>query len=103
MYSELITFLGKIETVNVAGQGRRKKQSKRQVLAKLLNVGTVEFYQAQASGHKPEIKFELADYLDYQNEKEFIFNDIKYEVLRTYRKGRQLEVTGYGGVNNATT
>lgn len=103
MYSEVITLLGKETVVNVLGQGRRKTRSRREIFAKILSVGQQEFYQAQATGLKPEIKFEIADYLDYQNEKELIHEDIKYQVLRTYRKGKNLEITVYGGVNIGTT
>lgn len=103
MYSEVITLLGKETVVNVPGQGRKKTQAERTVFAKILSIGQQEFYQAQASGLKPEVKFELADYLDYQNEKELLFDGCRYQVLRTYRKGRRLELTGYGGVNVGTT
>lgn len=103
MYSEVITLLGKETVVNVLGQGRRKTRSRREIFAKILSVGQQEFYQAQATGLKPELKFEIADYLDYQNEKELIHEDIKYQVLRTYRKGKNLEITVYGGVNIGTT
>lgn len=103
MYSEVIALLGKETVVNVPGQGRKKTQTRREIFAKLLSVGQQEFYQAQATGLKPELKFEIADYLDYQNEKELIHEDIKYQVLRTYRKGKALEITVYGGVNIGAT
>lgn len=47
----------------------------------------------------PELKFAIADYLDYDNEQELIYNDKRYKVLRTYRTGTELEITVYGGVN----
>lgn len=103
MYSEVITLLGKETVVNVPGQGRKKTQSKREIFAKILSVGQQEFYQAQATGLKPELKFEIADYLDYQSEKELIHENTKYQVLRTFRKGKALEITVYGGVNIGTT
>lgn len=100
MYSEVITLLGKEQITNVPGQGRKKTRQRREVFAKLLNIGQHEFYQAQATGLKPELKFEIADYLDYQDEKELIHSGKRYQVLRTYRKNRQLEITVYGGVND---
>lgn len=103
MYSEVIMLLGKEHIVNVPGQGRKKVQARREIFAKILSIGQQEFYQAQANGLKPELKFEIADYLDYQGEKEIIHESIKYQVLRTYRKGKQLEITVYGGVNIGTT
>lgn len=100
MYSEVITLLGKEQITNVPGQGRKKTRQRREVFAKLLSIGQQEFYQAQATGLKPELKFEIADYLDYSDEKELIHSGTRYQVLRTYRKNRQLEITVYGGVND---
>ena len=75
-----------------------------EVYAKILSIGQQEFYQAQATGLKPELKFEIADYLDYEDEKELIHDNKRYQILRTYRKNtRQLEITVYGGVNIAIT
>lgn len=103
MYSDVITLIttvgkpdetGEIETIS----------TQRDVIAKVLSVGQQEFYQAQANGLKPELKFEIADYLDYEDEKELIHDNKRYQILRTYRKSaRQLEITVYGGVNIATT
>ena len=103
MYDQVIVLLGKEALINVPGQGRKKTQSKKELFAKVLSVGQQEFYQAQASGFKPELKFEIADYLDYENEKELIHEGMKYQVLRTYRKKKALEITVYGGVNHATS
>ncbi len=104
MYDEQIKLLGEETIVNIPGQGREKKQTERTVFAKVLSIGMNEFYQAQSTGLKPELKFEIADYLDYDNEKELIYNKVKYQVLRTYRKNkRQLEITVYGGVNIGTS
>lgn len=103
MYDEQIKLLGEETIVNIPGQGREKKQTERTVFAKVLSIGMNEFYQAQSTGLKPELKFEIADYLDYKNEKELVYNKVKYQVLRTYRKNkRQLEITAYGGVNIGT-
>lgn len=99
MYSEIITLVKKeYETDETAELV--EMDVNRDVFAKVLSVGQQEFYQAMANGLKPEIKFELADYYEYDNEKELIYNDVKYQILRTYRKGlRALELTCYGGVN----
>lgn len=104
MYNEVIILLGKEAYENVPGQGRKKIQQKRELFADVLSIGQQEFYQAKAKRLKPELKFEIADYLDYENEKELIYENVKYQVLRTYRKNkRQLEITVYGGVNIGTT
>ena len=103
MYSEVIRLIKSVKTADETGE-TVETTTERTVLAKQLSVGQQEFYQAQATGLKPELKFEIADYLDYENEKELIHDGKKYQVLRTYRKStRQLEITVYGGVNVAIT
>ena len=71
----------------------------RDVFAKLGSIGQKEFYQAHAVGLQPEIKFVLADYLDYDGEEIVLHNGQRYRVLRTYRKGQELEITVYREVN----
>lgn len=74
-------------------------QSARDVFAELYSVGQQEFYQAHAVGLKPELKFLLPDYLDYEGEMLAEYEGTRYHVLRTYRKGQQLELTLSQGVN----
>ena len=74
-------------------------ETARDVFAKLGSIGQKEFYQAHAVGLQPEIKFVLADYLDYDGEEIVLHNGQRYRVLRTYRKGQELEITVYREVN----
>lgn len=74
-------------------------QSSRQVFCRVDSVGMKEFYQAAATGLKPEIKFILADYLEYQGEQAVEYAGAVYHVLRTYRKELELELTCYSEVN----
>ena len=74
-------------------------QTGRQVFCRVASIGTQEFYQAAATGLKPEIKFILADYLDYKGEQIVLYNGAAYHVLRTYRSGQELEITCYSEVN----
>jgi SPP1 family predicted phage head-tail adaptor len=74
-------------------------ETTREVFAKLGNIGQKEFYQAQAVGLQPELKFVLADYLDYEGEALVEYNGQRYRVLRTYRSGQELELTVYREVN----
>ena len=67
-------------------------------LARLVSIGGKEFYQAQTSGVKPELKFILSDFEDYRGESFLEHEGMRYKVLRTYRTGRELEITVYGGV-----
>ena len=97
MYNEVICLLS-VETAtnNVGDQIETEKKEMR--FAKLKSIGQSEFYQAQANGLKPELKFVLADYLDYDNQEEVIHNNFRYKVLRTYRTGNEIEIVCYGGI-----
>ena len=74
-------------------------ESFRQVFCRVQSIGTKEFYQAHASGLQPEIKFVLADYLEYNNEQLIKYDGTIYHVLRTYRTGQELEIICYTEVN----
>ena len=76
-------------------------EAKRQVFCQEASIGQKECYQAHATGLKPEIKFRLADYLEYQQEKLVEYSGNRYHVLRTYRDGQELELTCYSEVNTA--
>lgn len=70
----------------------------RVVFCGVRSIGMREFYQASASDFHPEVKFVLADYLDYSNEPRVKYTgDLAvpgvYRVLRTYRTGQELELT----------
>lgn len=77
------------------------EEHRRAVFASCKSVGMKEFYQAQSVGLKPEITFELADFYEYAQETEVVYEGMRYKVLRTYRKGIQLEIVCYGGVRDA--
>ena len=70
----------------------------RTVLCGVHSIGMREFYQASASDFHPEVKFVLADYLEYSNERLVKYEgDLApagvYRILRTYRNGQELELT----------
>lgn len=62
------------------------------LVATLRSIGQSEFYQAHAAGYKPELKFVLADYLDYNGEDLVKHEGRLYRVLRTFRNGLELEL-----------
>lgn len=64
----------------------------RQVICGIRSVGQSEFYQAHTTDFHPEVKFVLADYLDYNDETLAEHNGTRYRVLRTYRVGQELEI-----------
>ena len=72
---------------------------RRDVFAEQMSIGLKEFYQAHAVGLQPEVKFKLADYLDFEDERLVEHNGQRYRVLRTYRTGQELEIVCYREVN----
>jgi hypothetical protein len=66
---------------------------KRDVFCKLRSVGHAEFYEAYSADYRPELKFVLTDYLDYEGETLVKYGANLYRVIRTYRDGQELEIT----------
>ena len=76
--NELITLIG--------------ETTRREVFCKLSSIGQREFYAAQATDYQPELKFVLADYLEYEGETLVKYGADLYRVIRTYRAGQELEI-----------
>ena len=66
---------------------------RRDVFCGLRSVGHTEFYEAHSVEYHPELKFVLADYLDYNGETYVKHGEVLYRVIRTYRTGQELELT----------
>lgn len=98
--NEILNLIQTAETADEYGD-RVVEETSRRVFAKLGSIGQKEFYQAQAVGLQPELKFVLADYLDYNGEQLVDYNGQRYRILRTFRKGQELELTVYREVNQA--
>lgn len=97
MYNEVIFLRSTQSMVNDVGDVIETPKNVMR-FARMKSIGQSEFYQAQAQGLKPEVKFVLADYLDYDNQVEVVHNNFRYKVLRTYRAGNEIEIVCYGGV-----
>lgn len=87
--NELLTLVSR----TYADDGVTKTgETRREVYCRLASIGQTEFYQAQATDLRPELKFVLADHLDYEGEYLCIYNGDWYRVIRTYRAGWSLEI-----------
>ena len=81
----------------------------RQVMGYEKSVGMSEFYQAAATGFKPELKIVLTNWMDYQGEKILRYipfgmeDPIVFDIIRTFRKGDTLEITCQRGVDHGCT
>lgn len=95
---DVLTLIRQESTVNEYG-APVISEIRREVFAEQMSIGQKEFYQAHAVGLQPEIKFRLADHLDYENETHVEHDGQRYRVLRTYRTGQELELVCYREVN----
>ena len=68
-------------------------ETARNVFCGVRSVGMREYYESYAVDVHPDVKFVLADYLDYDGETLVEHNGQRYRVLRTYRTGQELELT----------
>jgi len=73
--------------------------TERQVFANKKSIRQNEFYQAAASGLKPEIMFEIRS-VEYQGEKKLEHETKEYNIIRTFDKGEITELICSGLVNN---
>ena len=69
-----------------------KGEASRTVFCRVASIGMREFYEASARDFYPEVKFILADYLEYNNEQLVEYDGQRYRVLRTFRTGQELEL-----------
>lgn len=97
MYNEIIYLVSKQHATNDVGDTIHTSTQSMH-FAKIKSIGQSEFYQAQAQGLKPEIKFVLSDYLEYNNQTEVIYNNFRYKVLRTFRTGNEIEIVCHSGI-----
>ena len=87
--NELLTLVGRV----LAADGYTvTEETRRDVFCRLASIGQTEFYQAQATDLRPELKFILTDYLDYSGEYLCIYAGEWYRVIRTFRVGQELEI-----------
>lgn len=102
MFDSVIYLMKETNTVDAYGD-TTQTFTERQVFAEVKSISQSEFYQAQATGLKPEIKFIIADFADYQGEKKLKYTSFGgteqiYEVLRTYRNKLNLEIVCARGI-----
>lgn len=105
MYNEIIKLVSESKSVDEYGD-IASVRTERTVFARLKSIGQSEFYQAQAVGLKPEIKFVLSDFIEYEGEKVVLYTpfrgvETEYTVLRTYRDGNELELVCKRGIEKA--
>jgi SPP1 family predicted phage head-tail adaptor len=71
----------------------------KQVFANKKSIGQSEFYQAAATGLKPELKFEVRT-SEYQGEQKLSFNEKEYRIIRSYDKNGEITELVCSGLVN---
>jgi len=72
----------------------------RKIFAHKQSVGQKEFYQAQATGFKPELVFKVREF-EYKGEQKLKYGNEIYNIIRTYVKEIGfVEIVCSRGVNN---
>lgn len=74
-------------------EGATRVETRREVLCGFRSIGMSEFYSANSTDYRPELKLVLADYLDYNEETMAEYNGQLFRIVRTYRNGLDLELT----------
>lgn len=97
--NEVLTLIKRINVTDESGKpildnsGKPKvDETHRKVFCGTRSIGQKEFYQAHATDFHPEIKFVLADYLDYEGETLVDYSELRYRIIRTYRTGHEIEL-----------
>ena len=102
MFDNVIKLIAETKTTDEHGD-TISTESSREVFAEVKSIGQKEFYESQAVGLKPEIKFVIADFFDYQGEQKVRFTPFRgteeeYRVIRTYRTSNRLEIVCSRGI-----
>ena len=87
-WGDVINLITIINTENNMGDTTESYTS-RQVFCNKKSIRQSEFWQAQASGLKPELMFEIRE-IDYADEKKLSYNSIDYNIIRTYSKNGEI-------------
>ena len=98
MFTEIITLLKKVKTIDEYGDTKITYE-KKEVFGRLDRVYFFEALQAMSQGFENQFRFTLSDYYDYQKEEELIFDDEKYRIINTQRKGTSIELNCIKGID----
>lgn len=83
MENEVIQLVSRTFTVNGLGDSIAT-ETNRDVFAKVQSVGFKRKMEAMTAGLKLELKFTLADDLEYQGEEILIYNSVRYNVVSVF-------------------
>jgi len=100
LFRDVISLITVTTTENELGD-TIEVSTERQVFADKQSVRQSEFYQAAATGLRPELMFVVRT-IEYNGETRLKYNDKEYSIIRTYDKDGELtELVCQGVVNRA--
>lgn len=100
LFKEVIRLISTTTTENDMGD-IIETYNEREVYADKQSIRQSEFYQAAATGLRPELMFVVRS-IDYNQEPKLKHGDKTYTIIRTYDKdGELIELICQGVVNNA--
>ena len=100
LYRDVIKLISITTTENDMGD-TIEVQDERQVFADKQSIRQSEFYQAAATGLRPELMFVVRT-IEYNGETRLKYNGKEYSIIRTYDKDGELtELVCQGVVNRA--
>lgn len=100
LFKEVIKLISTTTTENELGD-TIEVSTERQVFADKQSVRQSEFYQAAATGLRPELMFVVRT-IEYNGETKLKYNGKEYSIIRTYDKDGELtELVCQGVVNRA--
>lgn len=101
-FNSIINLISTIESENPIGD-TISVESKRKVFAEKKSVRQSEFYQAAATGLKPEITF-VTWKDEYKGESELEYDSKTYRIIRTFIKDeKEIELICEGAVNRGAS
>jgi len=97
-FADKIKLIAITVTENSMGD-KIEKETETEVFANKRSIRQSEFYQAAATGLRPEIMFEVWSE-EYSNQPRLKYNNEPYTIIRTYEKGEITELVCQGLVND---
>lgn len=101
MFGDILELITYTKTKNEIGD-TVKTPNGREVYCDTKSVRDKEFYQAAATGHLPEIVFEMRK-IDYQGEQDIEYSGRTYRVIRAFsskKNSEMIELVCEGAVNS---
>ena len=97
-WSDVVNLIEQTYTENSTGDTISTEKITK-VYANKKSIRQSEFYQANATGLKPELLFEIHS-IEYGDQDRLGYNSKKYDIIRTYDKGEFIELICQGVVND---